>query len=954
MYNGGAGFTVSCGGACTVDADCKTGQTCNKSTGVCQVTAVVKTYVLGFGVCPPSSPSCTAKKDLDAIAGAGGTGSAFLVTSSVDIEAAFASIIAGAIKPELCNGVDDNCNGLVDEGYNVYTPDGVPPLAGGALTPCGNGQKGNCAAGGFKTCVPPSIDPTQTSTYCSAPVCSTLCPYSAAVCALIDGAPPAVCPSPETCTNGDSDCDGIISSSCPPACSSPQPEVCNGLDDNCNGVVDECSASGSPGCATYGPGGGLSCGSSVGVCKPGVTECCTPSREGPVSTTTTGPVSAGGATVGVASGSGIEPGMSVVIDSGGAQETVVVTAVGGAAPPGTPPTTFTATFATAHASGVPVTATTACIAATAGTTVCVGGTGPATPVEANAMGLFCNNLDDDCNGRTDEGITRPCYPAGSAGCTLNADGVTYTCVGTCMSGVQTCKAGVFGGCVGAITPVPDLRCSGIDSMCNGAPPGPTPETCNGIDDDCDGIIDDHLTDTGGQCYPAGTTGCTLNPDGVTYTCAGSCAPGTIQCVAGKLACEGPTLPRSEICDGKDNDCNSLVDDGTLPGVGIPCATAGSACPGLTACTAGAITCTGSGGGMAGAPCYPPATVGCTMLAGGTFSCVGICKPGAIACVGGADVCEGAVTPGTEVCNGLDNNCDGTIPPTATCPVPGDMCDMGTCVAPCSGELGCPSGYVCEGLPTGKFCVPSLCKGVTCPSGQRCDLATGSCVDPCAKVTCGAGQTCVGGLCQDCSTLGCPTGQLCTGGLCVADLCFGKSCPSGQVCMEPGGTCVGTCAGVTCPTGQICVAGACVGDPCTGVTCPTGEICDPTSGACKIDPCAAIQCVAPTTCVDGTCVGDPCQDVICHAHEKCVTNTITGLPACQACTAADVHDGGGSCTPLVNPTPVLATGGGGCACAVGGGGGRRDGDGTRGALLLGVLVLGLALAVRRRVGRREGP
>ena len=27
---------------------------------------------------------------------------------------------------------------------------------------------------------------------------------------------------------------------------------------------------------------------------------------------------------------------------------------------------------------------------------------------------------------------------------------------------------------------------------------------------------------------------------------------------------------TEICDGKDNDCNGLIDDGTLPGVGDDC------------------------------------------------------------------------------------------------------------------------------------------------------------------------------------------------------------------------------------------------------------------------------------------------------------------------------------------------------------------------------------------------
>jgi hypothetical protein len=63
-----------------------------------------------------------------------------------------------------------------------------------------------------------------------------------------------------------------------------------------------------------------------------------------------------------------------------------------------------------------------------------------------------------------------------------------------------------------------------------------PEVCDSLDNDCDEVIDEFVTSCGvGEC-----------------AAAGFCSAGVDSCV--------PGVPSSEICDGLDNDCNGLDDD----------------------------------------------------------------------------------------------------------------------------------------------------------------------------------------------------------------------------------------------------------------------------------------------------------------------------------------------------------------------------------------------------------
>jgi hypothetical protein len=168
------------------------------------------------------------------------------------------AIHAGAA--ELCNGLDDNCNGQVDEGNPAG---GAACIVAGLSGPCAQGVT-SCASGPMR-CV-------QT-----------------------------VFPTAETCNGVDDDCDGTVDEGNPPggaSCTVPGAlgqcaagvsscatgslscaplhtatvETCNGLDDDCDGAVDE-------GLGTVSCGVGA-CARSVNACSGGVPQTCTPGASG--------------------------------------------------------------------------------------------------------------------------------------------------------------------------------------------------------------------------------------------------------------------------------------------------------------------------------------------------------------------------------------------------------------------------------------------------------------------------------------------------------------------------------------------------------------------------------------------------------------------------------------------------------------------------------------------------
>ncbi len=172
-------------------------------------TKDVRTFVVGFG------RGTVFADGLDAMARAGGTavnaqgrpdlvnGTAYQADDAAGLADALEAAVGEARPRELCDGVDNDCDDLVDEGF------------GNLGRPCSVGR-GECGRDGVVAC---SEDGQGTD------------------CSAIPGDPRG-----EVCNGLDDDCDGQVDEGvlnrCG-ACGADMPEVCNGMDDDCDGATDE-------------------------------------------------------------------------------------------------------------------------------------------------------------------------------------------------------------------------------------------------------------------------------------------------------------------------------------------------------------------------------------------------------------------------------------------------------------------------------------------------------------------------------------------------------------------------------------------------------------------------------------------------------------------------------------------------------------------------------------------
>ncbi len=375
----------------------------------------------------------------------------------------------------------------------------------------------------------------------------------------------------------------------------------------------------------------------------------------------------------------------------------------------------------------------------------------------------CDGLDNDCDGQTDEGD-----PGGG----------------------QACGTGLLGVCAAGTT-----QCSGGSIQCN-QNVAASAEICDGLDNDCDGVADDG-DPGGGQACGTGLLGV--------------CAAGTTQCSGGSVVCNQNVFPSAEVCDGLDNDCDGLADDGD-PGGGMSCGTGllGECAAGTTQCVGGSIQCNQN------VPASPEICDGldndCDGSSdegdpGGGAMCStgldGLCADGISQCTGGVLVCNQVVFPVAEICDGLDNDCDGVT----------DDGDPG-------GGLACSTGLpgVCDTGITACTGGTVVCNQTVFASGEVCDGLDNDCDNQTDEGNPGGGGACSTGLLGICDagTLQCQGGSLnCVQNTpAVPEICGDGLDNNCDGAIDEG--CSGPCGGTVCP-GSSCVD---VGGTCTYLADPT--------------------------------------------------------------------------------------------------------------------------------------
>ncbi len=905
-----------CTSKCTVTSDCAPGFSC--TNGICHPPG---------GACACSAWSVDHTRTTKCLSpNEAGTCTAQLTCNTVG---PWPACLAATPTPETCNGKDDDCNGLTDDGANASCDDKndctQDACSGGKCqnlknVVCGDGL---CTTGCGENIV-------------SCPIDCPKCPDG--VCT--PGESPASCPtdccghcgdgkcigyecgeSPTTCAQdcgnacGNLVCDkGENPGSCPTDCKKQAcgNGVCESTDGGPIGCPKDCAAT-CGNCVCEGTEDFTSCPNDCGYCGDGTCSMCNALGENPACVADCGDI----ATIGCATmwakfcqdgtpcttdtcvqGQGCVHLASSATCSDGSACTTDDSCVGGMCSPGP---------ALICDDGNPCT-NDICDKAVGCTYFSAEGK-PCTDNNACTVGDMC--VKSKCEGglQTDCNDSNPCTDDAcpvSGNCTHLANDAPCTDNTACTSG-EHCAGGVC--VVGKVLQCADgnpctidscnmatgctyayaagagcddgMACTIGDICVNGACTGGAQKDCN----DGNSCTDD-------DCVQSGK--CQYLPNDTTCTDANACTAGE-HCSDG--ACKGAMTVNCD--DGKQctvdscsvqNGCSHLITDGAGCNDGDAC-TVGDACQADVCMSGKAPDCND------GNPCTDdgcPVAGGCEHLANSAT-----CTDNTACTVGehcAKSVCGGATTLNcddgqictNDVCDPIAG-CEHQNADTSTCSddnlcTVGDACSGGVCVSgglqdcddsnPCTDDTCIGTGG-CTHLANSATCTDSnpctvgeACADKACKGGTAALCSDGN---GCTKDNCDPASGCVfpaldGGLCNDLDA--CTIGDVCVGDACTPGMA--KNCGDGNACTDDtcaAGVCLNAANTATCDDKNPCtLADACAATVCAG----TWNTCDDSN------PCTADSCSGNGACVNLPLSATPCNDgTVCTTQDACTNGSCGG-------------------------------------------------------------------------------